>query len=287
MSFIRTAAAVVGLLLVSGLVGCVTLDMVSMLPTRAMEDTPASYGAAYDEVSLPIAVGRQVSIWHIKAETQPAKALVVIVPGADRNKSRYLVGIPVFIPYGYDIILMDFEGFGASSGRPKLSKLYDDVLAVIDYAQMKNSRVVAYGASLGAPLAVRVAADHDLTAVIVEGPLAFDREPEAFLRAANINLPLLWEIADCWIARQTPDSLDIFKYIVDVTEPKLIMHSVEDDIVPFAVGQELFEAAPEPKTFFEMRGRHGKMVELDPPTYIHTVVSWLDNVIGAQSPNLP
>jgi uncharacterized protein len=288
MSFTRTAAAVVGLLLVSSLVSCVTLDMVAMLPTRAMEDTPASYGAAYDEVSLPIAAGRQVSIWHIKAEAQPAKALVVIIPGADRNKSRYLVGVPVFIPYGYDIILMDFEGFGASSGRrPELDRLYDDVRAVIDFARTKNSRVVAYGASLGAPLAVKAAADHDLTAMIVEGPLAFDHEPEAFLRADHINFPLLWEIAGWWIDPQVPDALDIFKYIQDVAEPKLIQQSVDDEIVPFVVGQELFEAAPEPKTFFEMRGRHGQMVEIDPTTYIHTVVGWLDNVIGAQSPNLP
>ncbi len=287
MKLTRRIALLAGLLLILCVGGCLTLDQFMLRPTHAMEDTPASYGAAYDEVILPVPSGQHISIWHIKATEQPAKAIVVIVPGADRNKSRYLVGIPVFIPYGYDIILMDFEGFGASGGQPRVHKLYDDVQAAVDYAQTQHARVGVYGASLGAPLAVKAAADYDLVAMIVEGPLAFDRESEDWLKMKGVDIPFFWEIADLWTEPQVPEEFDIFKYIQQVAEPKLIMHSVEDEIVPFVIGQELYQAAPEPKQFFEMRGRHGQMVEIEPALYIRTLVGWLDNVLGAQSPNLP
>src|SRR5262245_6933619 len=110
----------------------VTLDTIFLRPTAEIEGTPGSLGYRYDELFVPIDETRQVSIWHVHAENP--KGIVVIVPGSDRNKSRYLIGLPAFVPFGYDVILMDYEGFGQSPGDNSLENLLDDGFAVIDYA---------------------------------------------------------------------------------------------------------------------------------------------------------
>src|SRR5262245_53096829 len=112
----KLAGWAVGLcaLAISGCTGDppIALNDIFLRPTAEIRGTPGDYGYPYDELFVPIGDLRKVSIWHVHAEDP--KGIVVIIPGSDRNKSRYLIGLPVFIPNGYDVILMDYEGFGES-----------------------------------------------------------------------------------------------------------------------------------------------------------------------------
>ena len=266
-------------LLSSLLAGCdsppITLSTIFLRPTPDVVGSPADYGFEFDELLVPVAEGREVSIWHVKAANP--KGIVAIFPGSDRNKSRYLIALPVFIPNGYDVILMDYEGFGASTGGPlDLQRLTDDGFAVADFAKTLHEKVVLFGISTGASIAVSTAGERDAAALMLEAPLVLDDEVELWLRGHGVEDSGLWEIANLWTHPQIPDSFNIIQNIKSVTEPKLIMQSVEDDAVPFAAGLAVYEAAPEPKTFFEMRGGHGKMIELEPELYTQTIISWLD-----------
>jgi len=212
--------------LVVALGGClpasVTLESFFLKPSAEMAQSPASYNYPYDELYVPVAGDRRVCIWHVK--TANPKAVVVIIPGSDKNKSRYLVGLPVFVPHGYDMILMDYEGYGTgTTARPELERLSEDGYAVVRFAQSLHERVVVFGASAGGPTAVRVAADLDLAAVILEAPLALQSEVELWRRDQRVVIPPLWHLANLWVHPQIPDSFDIFKHVQNVSEPKLIM----------------------------------------------------------------
>ena len=277
-------------LLPSILAGCparpLTLATIFLRPTRDMRGTPADYGVDYDEVFVPISERRRVCIWHAKA--RDPKAVVVIIPGSDSNKSRYLISLPIFIPNGYDVILMDYEGFGDSTGGPlRLERLTDDAFAVVEFAQKRHKRIVLFGVSTGAPSAVRIAAELDVAAVILEAPLVLKDLAELWLRDRRIVIPPLWQIANLWIHPQVPDSFDTLRYIELVDEPKLIMHSVEDELVPHASGLRTYQAAPGPKALFKMRGGHGRMIELEPQLYADTIISWLSNLHSPAAPDAP
>jgi len=246
-----------------------------------MKATPADYGYQYDEIYLRLDDSRQLCLWHVRS--QNPKAIVVVIPGSDRNKSRYLIGLPVFVPHNYDVILMDYEGFGASSDAPlELERLAEDGLAVTRFAQSLASNVVAFGISAGGPVAVHAAAQLHLTAVILEAPVVLENEVELWLREHGLPLPLLWNIANLWVHPQIPESFDILNNIRLLEEPKLILQSTEDETVPYFAGLSVYQAAPEPKAFFEMRGGHGRMIELEPELYTRTVISWLDEVLAAR-----
>lgn len=265
------------------LCGCVlppvTLGTIFLRPTEEMVGKPADYGYDYEEAYVPVAEGRAVSTWHVKAEN--AKGIVVVIPGSDSNKSRYLIGLPVFVPYGYDVILMDYEGFGDSTaGPPDLTRLCEDGCAVVAHARTLHPNVIAFGVSTGGPTAVRAALEQDVAAVILEAPLVLEAEVELYLRAIGLAHESLWNLANLWVRPQIPPCFDIAADIGGVEVPKLILHSVDDDVVPFAAGLTLYALAPEPKALVPLSGGHGKMIEEDPHGYTATIVSWLDEVVG-------
>jgi alpha-beta hydrolase superfamily lysophospholipase len=259
-----------------------TLESLFLNPNMEIGETPAGIGfRGFEERFVPVAEDRHVSIWHVKAEN--ARGLVVVLPGADSNKSRYLIGLPVFIPHGYDVILMDYEGFGASTAAPlDLDRLVEHGLAVVRYAQSQHERIVAFGISTGAPIAVAVAKQLELSGVILEAPLVLEHEVELWLRDNGLAVPVYWQFANAWLHPRIPESFDILEHITGVEEPKLIMHSVEDEVVPYLAGQMVYDAAAPPKTFFEMEGGHGRMVEVDPERYTQTIIRWLNNRLSPE-----
>ncbi len=283
MNDIRSLARIVcASTIVSLLAGCVgpppTLATIFLRPTTEMVGTPADYRVAYDELFVPVNAERQVAVWHARAEDP--KGIVVIVPGSDRNKSRYLIALPVFVPNGYDVVLMDYSGFGDSTPtRLELDNLSEDGLAVVDYARSVHENVFVFGISTGGPTAVWVGKQRDVTGVMLEAPLVLEHEVEYWLRNNDVLLPL-WDIANLWVYPQLPPSFDILDNITDVDEPLLVMQSIEDEVVPYETGVMVYDAANEPRRFFEMRGGHGKMIELEPELYTATITGWLDALAG-------
>jgi alpha-beta hydrolase superfamily lysophospholipase len=257
----------------------IPIDDIFLRPTAEIVGSPADFGFEYESLFLPIGETRGISAWHVKAADP--KGIVVIIPGSDKNKSRYLIGLPVFIPHGYDVILMDYEGFGESPGEHTLANLIDNGFAAIEYAQSKHPTVIAFGVSTGAPTAIKAAVDKDLAAVLLEAPLILADEPELYLsNIMGIELAFLWNIANAYVHPQIPPGFDILTNAALADEPKLIMCSVDDDVVTFESGLRVFEAAAEPKEFWEMQGDHGGMIMLDFAAYQNRIISWLDATLG-------
>ncbi|MBI5863805.1 MAG: alpha/beta hydrolase, partial [Planctomycetes bacterium] len=236
MKRVKLLALAAGLALVAG---CtfqppVALNDIFLRPTEAIEGTPADYGYAYDSLFLPIAAGREISIWHVHAEKP--KGIVVVIPGSDRNKSRYLIGLPVFVPAGYDVILMDYEGFGESPGANTLQNLIDDGMAAVEYAQSQHSVVIPFGISTGASAAVKAAAEQKVAGLLLEAPLILKDEPELYLSYIGIDLPFFSNVANLYTWPQIPPDFDLLAKIPNVEVAKLSMCSTEDDVVTYESG---------------------------------------------------
>lgn len=252
-----------------------TLDQLILRPKIEIETTPLDYGYDYTETTLNITEDRNIVVWHIPS--QESKALILIMPGSDANKGRYCEALPLLVDSGYDVILMDYEGFGSSPGTPSLSKAADDADIAAKYAITLHSKVFIFGVSLGTPLAAKAASEIDLSGCIFEGSLILKEESKLWLQDNDINVPFFWMLSDLYVYPQTPEAYDILKYIKLVDEPKLFMHSIEDDVTPFSGGLKVFEAAPEPKEFWEMYGTHGLMIRLETELYKSKVTEFINS----------
>jgi len=281
MTVAKSAAVACPVLAVLSLTGCIpipTLDDFILRPSCTILETPADRGFAFEELQIPVPDGETVSAWYVGSEA--SKALVVVIPGSDTNKGRYVRALPLLVPNGYDVLLMDYQGFGATPGEPSLEACVRDARAVATYAFERHSRVVLFGASLGTPLVARIAAEGDYAACVFEGTLILCEEPRLWLENEGLDLLPVWRLADLYVEPQAPDAFDILASIVAVEEPKLFMHSQEDETTPIAGGRKVFQAAPEAKEFWTMRGEHGKMIDLDPEAYEAKLIGWLDSVLN-------
>jgi pimeloyl-ACP methyl ester carboxylesterase len=244
--------------------GCIN-DLV-LRPAFDEPYNPADFGYRYDEVNLPLD-GSYVQIWHIYSEE--SKALAVIIPGSDANKSRYTEAAPLFIDKGIDLIVMDYPGYGNSPGPKSVENCIRGARAVVDYAVTQHPHVFVLGFSLGTPIATRLAADHRLDGVFLEGVLVMKEY------MAYFDGPLGFLADIIYVRPQMPPDMDIKQYITQVDEPKLFFNSPQDTITPMDGALAVYELAAEPKEFEVISGEHGRMAKDNPEWWSDHVTSWM------------
>lgn len=208
--------------------------------------TPDDYGLAYDEVALTTEDGLRLQAWYLPVESAPG--CVLVCHGNAGNIEHRLMLARAFQAMGLSVLLFDYRGYGNSQGHPSEEGTALDAQAALEWLtdsqQLEGGQIVVYGESLGGGVALRLARGRSLGAVIVES--TFTSLPELGARLYPL-LPVRL------IAHIRYDNLESLRTL---RAPLLVMHSPQDDIVPFEFGRELFEAAPAPKEFLATSGGH-------------------------------
>ncbi len=272
----RAAAAALAAALAGG---CGTLDDILLRPDAVVRRTPAEFGYEYESKRLDGANGQRVAIWHVAGRGE-RRGIVVVVPGLDANKSRYVEAVPIVCEDGWDAILMDYEGFGDSTGRPTLEGLIRSTRTVFEHALAEHAVVVGYGASMGGPVLIRVAADLDLSACIFESGADLWREATLVAEQRMLLAPPFSYGLQVLSAALIPADYDSQYWIARVAEPKLFVHSPDDLVTPFAGAWDLYRLAPPPKHFFVTQGGHAAQPFMDPDLYRSVVLGWLHGALG-------
>lgn len=215
-------------------------------PNRTLTAHPGTYGLKYENLSLTAEDGPKIHGWFIPRGA--GDPVMLVCHGNAGNISHRLDKALIFRKAGASVLLFDYRGYGQSGGSPSEQGTYRDAEAAYAYLTetrgIAPERIVLYGESLGCGVAVELALKHKTAGLILDS--AFTSTPD-MAREIFGRLPL------GLIIRFRYDNLS---KIPRVSCPMLIMHSRQDDIVPFRMGQALFAAAPEPKKFFEMTGGH-------------------------------
>jgi len=232
----------------AGIAGWLYLAQESFVyfPDRKLVATPASAGLAYEAVTLTTDDGVRLSGWYIPAPK--SRGTLLFSHGNAGNISHRLESIRQFHDLGLDVFIYDYRGYGESEGKPSEEGTYRDAEAAWRYLtetrRVAPERLVYFGRSLGAGVASWLATRHPPRALIVES--AFTSVPD-FGAEVYPWLPVRW------LARlQYPTR----KNLRSVHAPVLVIHSRNDEIIPFRHGEALFVAANEPKEFLEIRGGH-------------------------------
>lgn len=228
------------------------------LPGRELDATPRYVGLDYVDVNLRTTDGVSLHGWYVHA--REPRGTVLFLHGNAGNISHRLDSIAIFNALGLDTFIIDYRGYGQSEGKPGEEGTYRDAEAAWQYLVTERgqdpARIIVFGRSIGGAVGAWLAARHEPAGVIIES---------SFTSAIEMAAQLYPFMPVRLIARLRYPAVD---YLASARSPVLIVHSRDDEIIPFAMGEALYAAAPAPKAFLELSGDHNSGFLLDRERYI-------------------
>lgn len=248
------------LILVAGVIfsGCLYLGQGKLIfpASREMNRDPGDAGFDFEEIRLPVA-GHETHGWYVPLQNH--RGVVLFSHGNAGNLSGRIESIGLLRSFGFSVLAYDYGGYGYSTGKPSEQRLYADIRAMWDYLveakQIPPSEIVLFGRSLGAAPTAELAKSVTPGAVVLES---------AFLSVPDVakDMPIVGHLT--WLIRHRFENKH---KVAKITSPVLFVHSPDDEVIPYEHGQRLFELAPEPKTFLEIRGDHNMGFVISEPVY--------------------
>ena len=223
------------------------------LPTKLPDDHNYSFTEPFEEFFLESADGAKLNALHFQVDDP--KGMMVYFHGNAGDLSRWGEIVSEYTQYGYDVVVMDYRGYGKSKGRRSEQALFDDAQLFYDWALKKipENKIVIYGRSLGASIATELASRNNPNKLILETPFynLMDVAQERFG-----FLPLRTILSYKMNSNQ---------YIQKVSCPIYIFHGTQDQVVPFESGKRLYESIPHNnKSFYTIQnGGHNNLGDFE------------------------
>ena len=240
--------------LIIGLSGCQSLIF---HPEKRIMETPADRKLLYETVSIQTRDKVKLSGWWIPAEKQ--LGVVLFFHGNGGNVSYFLEPVIVWNRLGLSTLIIDYRGYGLSEGLPSEAGTYLDADAAWEYLVrdrgIEGQNIIVYGKSLGGSVATWLAQDR------TPGMLIIDSSFTSIATVAKELVPWLPSGLVLGDAYNTED------YLKKVKCPVLIIHSPNDEMIPFRHGQRLLDIAAEPKEFLIVAGSHNGGFHQSLPLY--------------------
>jgi fermentation-respiration switch protein FrsA (DUF1100 family) len=213
-------------------------------PDASFERRPEDMPLDYRDVYFHTEDGERLHGWFFPLNK--GNPVILFCHGNAGNISHRLDNIGHLLKRGLQVFIFDYRGYGKSSGRPSEKGVYLDGLAAYDHLiggeLLLPEDIILFGRSLGAAVAIEVALERGVRSLIIESAFTSIRDMS---RALVLFRPF---------AAMLPAHYHNLAKIEKVRVPKLIIHGEKDEIVPFWMGQALFEAAKAPKFFIPIPG---------------------------------
>jgi len=218
-------------------------------PMKDLAVTPADMNIEYEDAYIRTDDDVTIHAWYIPADSSGSQA-VLFCHGNAGNISHRLETIEFLHRLGLSVLIFDYHGYGLSSGEPSEQGVYGDARSCYDWLATEKGyaaeNIILFGRSLGGAVAIDLASRVPCRALVVES---------SFTSAADMARRIFPFLPTGLILRYRFDSMS---KIDKVNCPVLITHSPDDDLIPFYMGEKLFERAGQPKQFLEISGGHNE-----------------------------
>jgi fermentation-respiration switch protein FrsA (DUF1100 family) len=222
-----------------------------LYPASDRRTTAAEAGlTGFQDLVLETPDGEHLVAWW--KPPQPGKALILYFHGNGGSLWNSRLRAKALTASGRGLLMISYRGYSGSTGTPTETGLHTDARTAYDWVRQsyEASRLVAYGESLGTGVAVRLASEQPLAGLILDAP---------YTSTADVASLTYWYVPVSWLMLDQFRSLDI---IQNVKALILILHGTDDRTIPFAFGERLYAAAPEPKRFIRIEGgSHSRNLE--------------------------
>lgn len=215
--------------------------------------------------------GLTLSAWWVPASESPNDSTIIVFHGNGGNRTDRVRLAQALTERGYGVLLMDYRGYGGNPGSPSEAGLLLDAEAAISYAMSRRDvdpdKLIYFGESLGAAVAIAVAQEHPPTTLILRSPFT------SLADVARVHYPYL---PTGLLLRDHYPSLDT---IATLDVPVLVIAGSQDTIVPIEQSRELYDAAPGPKRFVTIASSdHNDPALTHGPVVIDAATSFLDSL---------
>lgn len=217
-------------------------------PGHSIMMAPDDIGLPYEEVRLHTPDGQTLSAWYVPSEA--GSRTILFCHGNAGNISHRLATLQMFHELGLNCLIVDYRGYGQSSGKPTEEGTLIDIKTswnwLIENKNISRDQIILFGRSLGGSIAAIVANDVEPVGLVLES---------TFTSYGDVAAHYYPYLPVRWFTRFEYNTLEAVKAIPC---PLLVIHSPDDEIIPYKFGQRIFEAASEPKQFAELKGTHNE-----------------------------
>lgn len=202
------------------------------VPGRSIDTTPSAIGASWEDIAIETADGPVLHGWRVDTDGPP-RGTLLFFHGNAGNIAHRLSSIEIFRDLGLEVVIFDYRGYGRSEGRPSEAGLHRDAEAAVQWIleehRVRPENLVLFGRSLGGPLAAHAAGRTSPGGLILES---------TFTSAPDLAGDLYPIYPVRLLTRLRFDTLDA---LAAVEAPTLVVHSPDDEIVPFHHAERLRE----------------------------------------------
>lgn len=235
-------------------------EKVVFLPVILPHDHTYDFENDFEEYLWDTPYEGKINALHFKIENP--KGVIAYFHGNADNLHRWGKIAVDFTKFGYDVLVMDYRGYGKSSGPRNEEYLYSDAQFFYDFAKENygENKIIVYGRSLGGAFATKIAGENQPKMVILE--------------ATFYNLQ---DIVNRWLPEKVTDKVSpkmtyhflSNQNILKIKVPLYHFHGTKDSVVPLKSGKKLFEVFEKehpkiPKKFIEIKGgTHEDLIKYD------------------------
>ena len=249
-----------------------SMVFLSGMPGRELDATPLDIDLDYENVRIDTADGERIHGWFVPSPE--ARGSLLFFHGNAGNISHRLESILIFNRLGLDVLIVDYRGYGQSSGKTTEAGIYQDSEAAWDYLVGERGvpadRIIIFGRSLGGAVGAWLASRRQPAALIIES---------SFSSGADMARRLYPIFPARLLTRLKFPVLD---YISEVKSPVLVVHSRDDEIIPFEMGQAIYDAAGPDRQFLELRGDHNAGFWISRDVYFAGLGQFVGQVLDGQ-----
>lgn len=221
----------------------------------------------FENISIPVEKDTITAIF-LKPNIAKPKATILFFHGAAGNVSTYTFMTKPLVDNGFQVVMVDFRGYGKSTGKPTHVNVAADGQKFFDYItrknDVKNTKIIIYGASLGSQISTHLVRNNKdkISGLVIDGGMSSFADIAAVF-APQFKDALAKMLSSIYAAKE-----DI-KYTESL--PKLFIYSKNDKTVPFSQGEEIYRNASEPKQFLEFTADHLSAVTEKPAEVVKAI----------------
>ena len=222
-------------------------------PLKELNANPSNIGLEFENIYLITKDNIKIHGWFIPNNL--TSKTILFFHGNAGNISYRIDIIEILSTLNVNIFIIDYRGYGNSNGKPSEKGMYIDAITAYEYLinqkKIKPENIIIYGKSIGTTAAIDLASKVKIGKLIVDSGLTSAKD------MSKIIIPFI----PVYLFLNV--KFNSIKKIANVNCPKLFIHSIDDKIIPFSMGQKLYEKANYPKKFYESTGSHNDFLYIN------------------------
>lgn len=219
----------IGVYLITGVLLFAFQEHMVFLPTKLPQDYEYDFSLPFKELFLNTD-GGTINALHFKVN-EP-KGVIIYFHGNSGDLSRWGNVAKTFIPFNYDVLVVDYRTFGKSKGELSEIAFYKDAQHCYDYLlqHYSDKDIIVYGRSIGTGVAAYVASKNKPSHLILETPY------HSISDLAELRFPIFP------FKSLLKYKFPTYQFIKDVECPITIFHGKLDEVVPFSSAEKLYNS---------------------------------------------